>query len=72
LVEKRLDLPSSNFVHVGDCLKRDFQNPLLAGWQAVHLPVSDAERLARRKNHLETEKHLQREYSISVDIAMPL
>ena len=71
IVEKALDAEPARFVHVGDSLRGDFQKPMERGWQAIHLPIPEAEIVVRRKDHLKTASMLAKEHGISVDIAMP-
>jgi FMN phosphatase YigB (HAD superfamily) len=71
IVEKALKAEPEQFVHVGDSLKGDFQRPIQRGWQAVHLPVPEAEIVMRRKDHLKTASMLAKTHGIAVDIAMP-
>lgn len=71
IVEKALKAEPSQFVHVGDSLRGDFQKPVEHGWQAIHLPIPEAEIVARRKDHLKTASMLAKTHGLSVDIAMP-
>ena len=71
IVEKALEAEPAQFVHVGDSLRGDFQRPMERGWQAIHLPIPEAEIVVRRKDHLKTASMLAKEHGISVDIAMP-
>jgi predicted HAD superfamily hydrolase len=59
------------FLHVGDQLRGDFQNPRRHGWKALHLPVPQKEILARQNDHFETMNTLSSEHGIVLDIAMP-
>ncbi len=71
IVEQALKAEPSDFVHIGDSLRGDFRKPMEHGWQAVHLPIPDAEIVARRKDHLKTASMLASKHGISVNIAMP-
>ena len=71
IVEKALEAEPAQFVHVGDSPRGDFQKPVERGWQAIHLPIPEAEIVVRRKDHLKTASMLAKEHGISVGIAMP-
>lgn len=49
-LEKELDVPAEQFLHIGDSLISDFQRPIRAGWKAMHFPISDAEHRRRQQS----------------------
>lgn len=71
IIETRLGLPGSSFMHIGDSFNGDFKRPKQRGWEALHLPIADAEVKDRRADHLASTAMLQREFSLQVDIASP-
>lgn len=71
IVEKTMQATAQEFVHLGDSLRGDFQQPLRRGWSAVHLPLSKFDILERRQDHLNTQEVLASKYALSLDIAMP-
>lgn len=71
IVEKALSASPNDFLHIGDRLKDDFQNPRLRGWNALHLPIPQAEILARRRDHIAIANLLEKEYGVITDIQMP-
>ncbi len=48
-LEKNLRTKAGRFFHFGDSWPGDVQKPRLAGWHAFYFPVSEAEKLERRK-----------------------
>lgn len=71
MAEQEMDAPGEQFVHLGDSFRGDVARPLGHGWQALHLPISAADTLERRKDHLTTAAMLKSEHSLELDIAMP-
>lgn len=70
-VEDLLGVSSSRFFHAGDRLSGDFQKPLKAGWQALHLPVSRTDVILRRRDHELTWNQLKNDFGIKSDVAYP-
>lgn len=71
LVEKEMGVGPDQFVHLGDSFRGDVAQPLRAGWKAMHLPLANADIVARRRDHLATQEKLASEHSLAIDVAMP-
>ena len=71
LVEKEMEAQPDQFVHMGDSFRGDVAKPIAAGWQALHLPISEFDILERRHDHLATSAMLSSEHGLEFDIAMP-
>jgi len=50
LVEKRLDQKAEHILHIGDSWNSDVHMARLAGWHAMHFPISASETFARERN----------------------
>jgi predicted HAD superfamily hydrolase len=66
-----IDFPDAVFFHVGDNLKSDFHMPRIAGWSALHLPISDYDLAQRRRCHNETAAYFSQSHGITIDIHRP-
>mgnify|MGYP001766888942 CR=1 FL=1 len=71
LVESQMGEGAERFVHVGDSFRGDLAQPVRRGWQALHLPLSDFDIVARRKDHIATFHKIQQAHGLTADIAMP-
>lgn len=71
LVEAEMQADPDRFVHLGDSFRGDVAQPIRRGWQALHLPLSNFDQLARARDHLKTQHMLAAEHKISLDIANP-
>lgn len=71
IAERELGATPGDFLHLGDSLSGDFQRPIERGWRALHLPLADADVVARRKDHQVTMSMLKERHGICVDIAEP-
>jgi FMN phosphatase YigB (HAD superfamily) len=49
LIEKDLDLPAEQFLHIGDAWEGDVVKPREAGWNALHFPISRNEITERER-----------------------
>lgn len=49
-LKKDLNIPSQDFLHIGDNFISDYQRPIEAGWRAMHFPVSQREHMRREKS----------------------
>lgn len=70
LIQKRMAIPSNKFIHLGDSLKGDFQQPMKYGWKALHLPVPNKELQQRFNDHMKTMK-LLKQFGLELDISPP-
>lgn len=70
-IEKKLGVPAGRFLHIGDSLTGDFQQPRRNGWLALHLPISENEMKLRRENHFLSVAMLKDRFSLEVDVAAP-
>lgn len=71
LMEQQMKAEPAAFVHVGDSLLGDFQRPRACGWQALHVPLAEADLVERRRDHLATEARLAESFGLVSEIAMP-
>ena len=71
VVEESLSVEAGNFLHLGDSLCGDFQQPLAHGWKALHMPIPRAEIESRLCNHFAMAEKLKQKYNLVVDSAMP-
>lgn len=71
LAEQELEAEGHEFVHLGDSFRGDVARPLAKGWQALHLPIANADILERRQDHVTTAAMLKSDYGIELDISMP-
>jgi len=69
LVASRMDADS--FFHIGDSFKSDFMKPIEAGWDALHIPVPDAEIQLRKSSHDKAAERLLMEHGIKLQIQRP-
>jgi len=70
-IEKKLSAKTKDFLHLGDNLSGDFQNPLAHGWKALHLPIPRAEIESRRHDHFLIAEQLKQKHGLIVDISIP-
>lgn len=49
LIEKDLDLPADQFLHIGDAWEGDVVKPREAGWNALHFPIARNETAERER-----------------------
>lgn len=49
LIEKDLDIPAKQFLHIGDAWEGDVTKPRAAGWNALHFPIARAETVERER-----------------------
>lgn len=71
IVEKEMGVGSDHFVHLGDSFRGDVAQPLQCGWKAMHLPLANADIVARRRDHLATKERLATEHGLAIDVAIP-
>ena len=71
IVEESLNVEAGDFLHIGDSLCGDFQQPLLHGWKALHMPIPHVEIESRRCDHFATAEKLKQNHGLAIDIAIP-
>lgn len=64
IAEHHLSAQPHQFLHIGDSLKGDYQQPRRRGWAAVHMPIARTERQARRLCHARTEQKLAQHHGL--------
>jgi predicted HAD superfamily hydrolase len=72
IIEEILQVESPKFLHLGDSLMGDFQQPRRSGWDAMHLPIPRCDLEARHSDWIGTSKFLLREYGIEIRNSNPL
>lgn len=70
-VEADLNLNHDHFFHCGDSFKGDFYKPRKAGWDALHIPIPDAELYLRAKDHRVTVQEIEDNYKFVVGMNEP-
>ena len=65
------DMGHDQFFHVGDSFKSDYVNPLHAGWNALHLPVSASDIVARQLSHDDTFTRIKSSHGVTADVVRP-
>ncbi len=66
-VEQELNCKSEQFIHIGDNLRSDYQNPKKNGWNAVFLPIPKYVQEKIRENLISFKKQLD-ENNIRIDL----
>lgn len=64
-------LGRQRFFHIGDSFKSDYIKPVEAGWNALHLPISQADLVERRNSHDDAIEMIRSKYALTVDVARP-
>jgi FMN phosphatase YigB (HAD superfamily) len=62
---------ADSFFHIGDSFKSDFMKPIEAGWDALHIPVPQAEIQMRKSSHDKAADWLLTEHEIKLQIQRP-
>lgn len=70
-MQDEMQAAPGEFVHIGDSFRGDVAQPIRQGWQALHLPLAQADILERRRDHAKTASMLRDMFNVDIDIAMP-